>query len=607
MPKEKKNDVWVAFGNKIVYLYENFFNGDEEELILHFSDHALSKPKSNRKKTIRNWLTGKTKKPNGFYLSKFKINKYRLDDEVLLPLNAFKNWSLEKFRERIDLYLSQRENPNISNQMKYVYFFNLEENRLAYFEIRYPDPENLKIIELSSELYTEDMTYRGRIEYYNNISYISVVNQFDYMNFIFKNSVQIYKKEIKVFGVAQCIDALCGEPKAYMALLTSEELSAEDEEKYAHKLNHSNRIIADDFTHKYMLKEKCFLENFMEKIDGLARDISHYDIDKSFSKNMYFDIVLNEYKSYVKLLEKSIYDTDYLINNRTESLLFSFRDMCKEERIEAVIPYVLGSESISILDEKNPIMETQLELVKQDRLKLTYLFVIEDTSLLTDGIIKKIECIEENGIEVKIIDKSQTIYSKILWVQNQHFAIYKMRNQVDDNVHVTQDRQLIEKLEFEIKFLDRVSIPFQEFLKQHYSLDGTWYSYAYSSKRDSSYHQMVKFEIKNHHIKAFFPSNAVDGTLMSNEAYTLLLLPHSIIKIHNINIQDKLFRISIIGKERNMYHRDVLLFGLMSRRELSKEQVDMLLNKIHKKEDEEFRLKISDEFDSTLAYFNIEN
>jgi hypothetical protein len=78
-----------------------------------------------------------------------------------------------------------------------------------------------------------------------------------------------------------------------------------------------------------------------------------------------------------------------------------------------------------------------------------------------------------------------------------------------------------------------------------------------------------------------------------------------VIKIHNINIHDKIFRISIIGKEHNMYHRDVLLFGLMSREELTKEQVIMLLNSIHQKDDEEFRIKISNEFDSTLAYFDM--
>jgi hypothetical protein len=427
------------------------------------------------------------------------------------------------------------------------------------------------------------------------------------MHYTFKNSVNVYKKEIKVFGVAQCIDAACGEPKAYMVLLSSEKLSSYEEQRYAHKLNFSNLIIADDFSHNAVLKEECFLENFTEKIDALGRDIVHYDINKSFSKDMYFDIVLNEYKNYVKLLEKSIYHTDYLINNRTESILFSFRDLCKESHVEATIPYVLGSESISILDEKNPIMETQLELVKQNKLKLTYLFIIEDLSLLTDGIIKKIECIEQNGITVKMTDENQMIYSKILWVKDRHFAIYKMKDQIDDNVHVTKNSRLLEKLAFEIKFLNRVSIPLSSFLHQHYTLNGTWYSYAYTSKQDQNVFQLVKFEIHNNHIKAIFPSKSVEGNILKTKTYTLLMLPHSIIKIHNINCHDKLFRISIIGKEKDMYHRDVLLFGLMSRKELTPQQVAMLLDALYQKEDEAFRVKISDQFDSTLAYFKLDN
>jgi hypothetical protein len=43
----------------------------------------------------------------------------------------------------------------------------------------------------------------------------------------------------------------------------------------------------------------------------------------------------------------------------------------------------------------------------------------------------------------------------------------------------------------------------------------------------------------------------------------------------------------------------------MSREKLSNEQVLMLLDSIHQKGDESFRLKISNEFDSTLAYFDM--
>ncbi len=70
MKKENENREWVDFGRKIVYIYEKLFDSDKEKLILYFSDLNLPMRKQiNRKKTIENWLEGKTKKPNGFHLS----------------------------------------------------------------------------------------------------------------------------------------------------------------------------------------------------------------------------------------------------------------------------------------------------------------------------------------------------------------------------------------------------------------------------------------------------------------------------------------------------------------------------------------------------------
>ena len=62
MEKFKRNDEWIEFGQKIIHIYEKIFNSDEEQLIHYFTDiHTLHK-KQNRKKTIRNWLNGNTKK-----------------------------------------------------------------------------------------------------------------------------------------------------------------------------------------------------------------------------------------------------------------------------------------------------------------------------------------------------------------------------------------------------------------------------------------------------------------------------------------------------------------------------------------------------------------
>jgi hypothetical protein len=606
LKKDNKSKEWIDFGLKIVYIHEKLFLKDTNKLIHYFTDQSISATrKRNRKKTIENWLEGKTKKPNGFHLSKFKINEYKLNGELLLPINAFKSWSIDMFKKRIDIYIKEKTSLDIPNVMRYIYFFDTSEDRLGYFEINYPHPENQQIIHLNSPLYSSNMIYKGHITNYNNMTYITVKNNFDYMHYLFKNNVHVFRKELNVFGVAQCVDALTREPKSFMALLTSKKLRADEERKFAHKLNFSNLIIADDFSHLCVLEEDYFLENFSQKIDLLDRDITHYNIHEKFSKDMYFDIVLKEYRSYIKLLKKSQSHNDYYIDHKRHSILFALKDMCIDTKADATIAYLLDSDTLNILDTKNPILEMQLELVRADRLSLFYIFMIQDPSLLCDRVIEQIEYIQSNGIKVKLIDNSSSIYSKILLVKDKDFAIYKRRNELDDENLVTRNRRTINALSSEIGQLEKSAISLKDYIKKKYTLNGKWYSYSYNSRTTNQSCYPVEFNIQNNSVTANFAVGKREGTIHRTELYTLLLFNNSVIKIHNISIKENIFRISIIGKEDNMYHRDVMLFGIMSREELSKDDVCMLLDNLHRKQDEKFRLKISNDFDETLAHFNI--
>ena len=601
----KINNEWVDFGKKIVFIYENLLDNDKEKLIFYFTDQTLPANKQrNRKKTIENWLEGKTKKPNGFNLPKFKISEYKLNGETLFTPNAFKKWSIDHFETRVKRYLSEKQTLDIPNEMKYIYFFDTTEKKLGYFQISYPNSENDSIIHLNSPLYTSTMTYKGDITTYNNMTYISVRNGFDYMHYIFKNNVSVYRKELKVFGVAQCVDAPTREPKSYLALLSSAKLTLDEERKLSHKLNFSNLMIADEFTHGCAIERDYFLENFSQKIHNLSRDINHYNIHEELSNDMYFDIVLKEYRAYIKLLDKSLYHNDYPIDHKRQSILFALEEMCKHKQESATILYLLDSETLNILDSKNSIMEMQLKLVKKKKLSLTYLFVIQDLTLISQRIIEQIKYLESHGIKVTLTTNAQSIYSKILVVEKKNFAIYKRKNEHNDN-HVTKNATTIEALTYEVEELLKGSIPLDEFIGQHCPLNGKWFHYTLSKTSATKAFQTIEFSITNSSLYAKFPSKINEGTLLKMPEYTLILMEHSVLKIQNINIHDHIFRVSIIGKERNMYHRDVLLFGIMSREALTDEQVMLLLMNIHKKEDEAYWLKISNDFDSILASFDL--
>ena len=602
MKKKVHASNWVDFNAKIVYIYEKIFNSDKEKLILYFSDLSLPPQKQrNRKKTIENWLKSDgTKKPNNFTLAQFKIDQYELNGEKLFSTNAFQKWPLKRFTERVDRYLAEKNDYDTPNEMRYIYFFDTTDKKLGYFEISYPNDENRDIIHLNSPLYTSEMTYQGTITNYNNMTYISVRNQFDYMHYIFKNNVNVYRKELKIFGVAQCVDAPTREPKSYLALLSSNKLSKEEEKNFAHKLNFSNLMIADDFTHGCHLERDFFLENFSEKIYHLGRDIQLYTNNETLSEDVYFDIVLKEYGSFITLLEKATYHNDYPINHKRQSILFALEDMCRHKQAKATILYLLDSETLNILDSKNSIMEMQLKLVQHKKLSLTYLFVIQDLSLITKNILSKIHYLEQHGMNIRLTTNDQSIYSKILVVDGKDFAIYKRKNEQSDN-HVTKNATNIEALSYEVEELYKHAISLEEFTQKYYPLNGHWFHYSFTSKENSTEYQTVEFDITNSSVVAQFPTKMGLGTLFQTDEYTLILLKESVLKIHNINLCDTLFQVSIIGKEKNVHHRDVLLFGLLSREALSDETIRLLLESIHQKSDQEFRLKISDHFNSILA------
>jgi len=606
MRNEIINTDWVDFAGKIVYLYEKLFKSDKKILIEYFSDKASSQKLNSRKKTIENWLEGKTRKPHGFNIENFKIYEYTLNSEPLLCTRAFQDWKLDRFKEHIDLYLKEEQNIELPNKMRYIYFFSTTENKLSYFEIKYNNPEDSSLIQLTSPIYTTSATYHGKIETHNSMTYISVKSNFDRLNYIFKNNVEFYKKELKVFGVAQCVDAPTREPKMNLALLTSSPLTQEEERRFSHKLNFSNLIIADDFETSSVLEQNYFLENFSDKIYQLNKDIQHYGINEVFSKDMYFDIILQEYHSYIKLLEKSLYHDDYPINQRRQSILLALEEMCEHKKATATILYLIDPESVSILDSKNSIMEMQLKLVKAGKLTLNYLFLIDDVSLISQTVIERIHFLETHGVNVKLSCNNQNIYSRILVVNDKDFALYKRMNEHDDN-HVTKSASTIEALNYLVDEVSQNAITLKTFLKEQYPLNGIWYHYTLSHKRGKETYQTVKFEIENSCFKAEFPKKTSEGQIIKRLKYTLLLGESSLLKIHNIFLKEEIFRVSIIGEERKVPNKDVLLYGLMSRIQLADEEIMPLLKVINKLEGKEFRLRISNDFDSLLAEFEDEH
>ena len=594
-----RSEEWTDFTLKINYIYERLFDGDKKRLIEYFSDKnkLTKKYLTMRKKTIDNWLTGESKKPKNFDLKKFKIGELVLNNEPLLSIVSFEIWSIETFKNRIDSYLN---NQKIHGHIQYIYFFdtNCTVQKIGSFDVSFPDHGH----EDRVEIHYANMLYRGTIESFNNSTYIRVKNEYDYIDFIFRISANT-SKNIKAFGMALSVDDSTGRPKAFRVLLSSYLLSKDEEAKYAHKLNFSNTMLADEFSQECVLEEDYFMENFIQKIEILGRDCSHCGINEKFSKNIYKDIILKEYQNYIKLLERASGHTKYAISSKKESELFSMKGICKEEKVEVTISYFLTLENLFLLDDKNPIIENQIRLIRENLLDLTYIFVVTDKTLLVNEIIQKIEYMEKSGINIRMTSSLKTGQSKLFLIKNQNFALFKSKDSVGNPTHITEHSKIISRLFHEQRLLEQESISFREFMKKENPLCGKWYYYSYGSVMPSNEYHEIELKIRNHQVVAGFASGVHEGIVYKTDKQVLLIFDNTTMKISIDNVESSMFRVSIIGQDISIATADLLVFGIFSKERLEKEGVVELLSSIHMKEKEDGRLKVSDDFPRKLAEF----
>jgi len=598
--KNKKE--WVDFSEKISYLADIFFDKDEDELIDFFTTSQTKISKPSMRKKIRNWKSGKTKRPTSFDTP----NRYKFSDgSLLFPHEAFKKWSIDTFKQRGDNYLSKKDITSSNRVVKFIYYFNFQTKKMDYYSISYTKKEgDTHYIELKSCTLTEDMTYKGTLFEYQNMLYIFVKNRYDHMVYILENIINKFNQPFKVYGTGLCKDFKTKRPKAYISLFTSEKLSHHEEIKYRHKINNSNLILAREFFRYSSAEEDYLFENFYQKIKLLSYDlIPHYNrlVEEGETNRYYNDVIIGEFKSYLYLLSKASQNFDFYITQRRKLDVYSLENHIDNEFETGV--YILYTLNFATLSFFFFILSSQEDAISKNSVHLEYILVIEDRKVLNKKLISSLKELEKKGVRVRLLSKNYTYYTEFLLVVDENFALLRRGNNIKDSTFVTKNREKINELYNVYYMLEPHTLSLDAFLNTQCTLNGRWYSYSYSSSADNRYYHSIPIDINNNECIMHYPRKAIYGTIHKTDKQTVLILEESIIKISNINTDNDIFRISIIGREQYIHTRDILVYGIMSRQELKPEDVLMLLNSIHKKDGSSFRLKISDEFDSVLAQF----
>jgi len=548
---------WEDFQKKVKYIYEKLCNSDIDTLVEYFStSNDLKNHKQSRKKTIKNWLNSTIRKPNKFTFAEFKIGKLQmLDGANFLTVQHFSKSSFEDFKIRVDDYLDSK------NQKLYIYY----------------DTNHISIdIELENNtIKTDDKKFNGKLLVLNGMNFISFDENRFYI--IYSNSIKI---DNNIYLGVVLDNSKSDDFKLLGAVITNFKLDKnriEDYKQNINKLEFNLSKIATLFNNS----------NSKLLINLILEILSKYNLStiNSFEPLEFPDSL--EYKKIV---------LDY----------FALPKRVQNIQIPTLnILYTISKSNIEQFEDENSnlvqLLKYQQELIEQNRLSINYLFILRDKNLFTDYLAKKLLDISEVALLKVKIDKSD--YEEIIFLDdkigNNHINLFQNNLYIVNSISIKNIKNSYNKL-------FKNSLPIKEFIQNEPFFNKLWYIYTYTSDSNKDIHE-IKVKMNYNTIESvfsYYPKNRVNyGKIIYFEHFKLLIFEHgSIVKFFNYPKLIDINIISIIGNEKVNY-KDILLFGILSRNKIPKDDVLYLLDKIHKKEEIDFRMKISNEIQDVIKEY----
>ena len=576
---ESKN--YKDFSDKINFLYTDVYNSNIDELVKAFSDN--SNPKVDRKKSIKNWLNGKIKKPNKFEkdYNKFPISKLksRITSETL-PLEAFKSWSLEEFKETLKReYI--KTNLIYKDIIKYLYIYDYTENNIVKYNIEFSEDKeayNEYYVVISNEKLQRNMYYRGKLIPYQSMYFFELKNDFDFTYYVFENFADVYVKDTQAIGIGLTKDYNTRKAKAYLALISSTDLDNKCIDKYRHILNRSNTLFAnfdDEFKNKPL---RANVNNILKKLYLDMKNTKN--IDKIYNDNiatLYTKLFIKSFNQ-LKSMSQKVYDNDtYYINLTKERLRMIFDTLVKEKVEFDIICEYSDENSFNIL--KFLIDKDFYDFNKSVNF---YLLVSSGNDIFNDfSDLRRIA----DTINLHIVEIDKPLYSFVIQTKNKNIVFYKEFNIQDDIFYVSIKNSHINKVKDAVHTLKKRAKIFNKYIEEKSLLLGTWYIYALSSKNENKYNE-IKIEFDNSIVTGSFVSSKSKGYIQRHKNFLLITFDNTVIKIDRELIKNtkvKIFEVGILSHQAFLPN-SVATFGIMSNVKLKEEDYKKLLNDIYHKE-----------------------
>ncbi len=564
------------FYNKIALLKSDFFGDNCTELTKALVLEEESENITRAKSKVLNWIGQETKKPRGFIDNYHKLPisqiRFKTSNEQVFPLEAFKDWKLETFMERLKKYKNDLDYIEKIMSFKYLCFFSQKINAVLYFTLNYiENNEGFSIELLDSNLNSK---YSGILIFNQEDNIIQIVDKSlpkqIICNFIFD------KSSSKLFGLGLFHSNIQESVEAKTCILLKEQID----------LNHMSLNFLSSINQISLVEAKISASEFKKALYKYIGKVEKY-IELNPHNGLHFQNFIYSFKDIynnLKLFNDSgkYFITD--IQTTIESSINLFSKYTDKEKREINLLIDINDRNIDF-----NYIKTLLLSFQEGFISLNLIILIESDFQLAYQDEKSFREIEAKGVNLFFLDKSKSLYSFIFFFHSDiTFAIYK--ESFVKGYKVINLTNTIKKLNDFYHQKIKESLNIDELIKQKYPLNGIWHFDGYGSN-DVLHH--VIFNIKNTKIDLTLKRKEVlkeySGDVFYNlNEYTILSTGLGIFHLKNSEPNSIKIASLVSDQYKTGTPTDnrggVILFGLFSRQEIEENDLVDFFAKIISKE-----------------------
>jgi len=480
-------DIKFKLHNKLNLILELLCENSYDKLTDYFLDERKTNH-DNRKKHIKKLIRDRVSS----YSKNFREDYNRYKISSIFTLDEFINSSEDKFSKIIGEYIKLRYKANSSTLYPYMYIFDREHKEKIYsYQINYKCQEKGRIQKITmNSLETDDINeeYIGEMIYHHNGS----------VSFIIKNDIStihiLIQNDLDTHSFKYLYGVYMGEAHknqkiliAKKVILSKEQIEYQEYKNLYLSLNEIEIISTVESFHHADDRSDIFthLEKYSLKLEDYNNLFNNLTTKQELQNDFYLQLAFKEFYGTSKLINKLSTQKQYFTLNRTNILETVFKILNDDTALYMVMP-IFDSDNIFVKEttKANQLRERFLTLKKAK-----IIFIIDSNRNIDDFQYIFEEMSKLNSIKFALKDEVENSVNSLdfFYTNKKDFVATRKLRTDKQAFYISKERDTIDEHEIFYKKIDKMSISYQEFSKNSFSIFskemksilGEWYVYRY--------------------------------------------------------------------------------------------------------------------------------